>query len=76
MASDNDDAILIRTNLRLRPATLQTIVAKLKQTAGCDEHGRYHVDTAEGVGELISRFLLEKDFDAFADDLRNYQDLE
>ena len=43
------------------------------KAAGCDERGRYHVDTADKVSEMISAFLLEKDFEAYAKDPDNYQ---
>ena len=40
--------------------------------AGKDEKGRYRVDTADALSDLISRFLQEKDFDAFARNQNNY----
>ena len=33
--------------------------------SGRNEKGHYTVDTADKVSEMISRFLLEKDFEGF-----------
>lgn len=73
MAAAKDDVIRIHVNLNIRPVTLQTIVANAKKTAGCDAEGRYHVDTAEMVGSIISRFLSENNFHGYVQDLKNYE---
>ena len=41
------------------------VVKKAKEKAGRDEKGIYRVDTADKVGEMISCFLLEKDFEGY-----------
>jgi hypothetical protein len=73
MAAAKDDVIRIHVNLNIHPVTLQTIVANAKKIAGCDAEGRYHLDTAEMVGTIISRFLSENNFSAYVQDLNNYK---
>ncbi len=70
--SETSPAVRVHVNIELTAAALQAVVANSKQKAGPDQHGRYRVDTADALSELISRFLKEKDFDAFARDLANY----
>jgi len=48
------------------------VVKNTKQMAGVDEKGRYRVDTAEKLNELISRFLEIKNFSEYVNDIRNY----
>jgi len=45
--------------------SLQTIVENAKKKVGRDEKGFYRVNTADKVSEMISRFLLEKDFESY-----------
>ncbi|MDX2452881.1 MAG: hypothetical protein QNK21_09555 [Desulfosarcina sp.] len=59
-------------NIELSAASLQTVVANSKMKAGTDDKGRYRVDTADALAALISTFLREKGFDAFARDVDNY----
>lgn len=66
------DTIEIHTNVIMTTASLKAIVQNTKKLAGPDEKGRYKVDTADAVGKMVSRFLLEKDFEAFAEDEDNY----
>ncbi len=53
-------------------AALQSIVANCKRLTQPDAKGHYRVDTADKVGEMISRFLLERDFETFVKDIGNY----
>ena len=69
---ETSPAVQVHVNVELTAAALQAVVANSKQKAGPDQDGRYRVDTADALSELISRFLKEKDFDAFASDLANY----
>ncbi len=64
--------LLINANIAVTPDTLKNIVANVKQIAGTDNTGFYHVDTADKVGEMISRFLLEKNFEEYVKDIKNY----
>jgi hypothetical protein len=47
-------------------------VENMKKIAGQDEKGHVKVDTADAVNKMISRFLLERDFEAFARNENNY----
>jgi len=59
------DTIIINANIEITTRSLQTIVENAKQKAGRDEKGVYRVDTADKVSEMISLFLLEKDFEGY-----------
>ncbi len=66
------DTIKIHVNIELTPTALQAVVDNAKKIAGTDQRGVYKVDTAEKVSEMITRFLLEKDFETYAKDIGNY----
>lgn len=66
------DTIKIHVNIELTPTALQAVVENAKKIAGTDHRGVYKVDTAEKVSEMITRFLLEKDFETYAKDIENY----
>ncbi|MGM0451645.1 MAG: hypothetical protein ACQERN_00585 [Thermodesulfobacteriota bacterium] len=71
--TENGDKISISARIEINSDTLQTIVANLKQAVGPDERGIYRIDTADAVNALITRFLAEKDFDAYVRDIENYR---
>jgi hypothetical protein len=71
---ESRDTIVVRANVEITTAALQAIVQNAKEVQGPDEKGVYRLDTADAVSEMISRFLLEKDFEAFAKDIGNYKD--
>jgi hypothetical protein len=73
--SDAIDTIEVRANVIVTTASLKAIVENMKKMAGRDEKGHYRVDTADAVNKMISRFLLERDFEAFARDEGNYPPL-
>ncbi len=66
------ETIKIHVNIELTPAALQAVVENAKEIAGADQRGVYKVDTAEKVSEMITKFLLEKDFESYAMDIGNY----
>jgi hypothetical protein len=70
--SESNPLIRVHVNIELSAASLQAVVANSKMKAGTDEKGRYRVDTADALAALISTFLREKGFDAFARDMDNY----
>ena len=72
MTVTSNDKITIHVNVEISPAALQAIVANAKRIATRDAAGIYHVDTADQVSAIISRFLDEKDFDNYVLDLGNY----
>ena len=67
-----EDPLTIHVNINIAPSTLKTIVTHAKAVFGKDANGRYAVDTADLTSEMISRFLLEKDFDEYVKDKANY----
>ena len=68
----SENTLAVNVVIELPPAALQAIVENAKRLAGRNEKGHYKVDTADKVGEMISRFLAEKDFDGFVNDPINY----
>ncbi|MCD6560192.1 MAG: hypothetical protein B1H11_12585 [Desulfobacteraceae bacterium 4484_190.1] len=72
--SESKNVVLVRANVEMTPASLQTIVQNAKKIAGKDEKGYYTVDTADKVSEMISRFLFEKDFESFVKNIDNYKE--
>lgn len=65
----------IHINIDIEPASIQTIVETAKAIVGRDDKGHFKIDTADLVGQLISRFLEEKAFDRYASDPRHYEGL-
>ena len=70
--TESKDMITVRVNVDIHTEALKTIVQIAKQIVGPDEKGHYRVDTADKVGEMISRFLLENDFQQYAGNPDNY----
>ena len=67
------DTLVVNANVTMTAAALQAIVANAKANAPRNEKGHYLVDTADKVSEMISKFLLENDFEGFASDPLNYR---
>lgn len=70
--SENSPLVRVHVNIEIAASALQAVVANSKKKVGTDEKGRFRVDTADALAALISRFLLEKEFDRFAEDIDNY----
>ncbi len=70
--SDSVQTVTVRANVEVTPKALQAIVHHAKEMAGADEKGVYRVDTADKVSEMISKFLLQKDFESYVEDRSNY----
>ena len=70
--SEAIDTIEIHTNVIMTTQSLKAIVENSKRTSERNEKGHYKLDTADAVGKMISRFLLERDFESFAEDENNY----
>ncbi len=69
-----NDSVVVNANITLTAAALQNIVANAKANAPRNEKGYYQVDTADKVSEMITKFLFDKNFEAFAADPDNYTD--
>ena len=67
------DTLIVRVNVEMTAASLQAIVTNAKKISGPDERGGYRIDTADKAGEMISRFLLENDFESFVNNVENYR---
>ncbi|MBU4345383.1 MAG: hypothetical protein L6247_04835 [Desulfobacteraceae bacterium] len=63
--AESKDTITVRVNIEMTTASLEMIVEKAKEKAGRDANGIYRIDTADKVSEMVSRFLLEKDFEGY-----------
>ena len=70
--SESDSMISINATIDIAASTLQTIVENAKQLAGPDAKGIYRVDPAEHVNALVTDFLHQFDFDAYAADITHY----
>ena len=70
--SESKETLDVNVNVEITPETLQAIVANAKEIAGPNEKGFYHIDTADKVSEMISRFLRENDFESYVMDIGNY----
>lgn len=73
MPEAEKDTIAVNAVVEMTTDSLQAIVRNAKAIAGRDEKGRYRVDTADKVGEMISRFLLQNDFEGFVQNIDNYR---
>jgi len=71
MGTDKE-TVVVRANVEMTVVSLQAIVANAKAASGTDEKGSYRINTADKVSEMISRFLLEKDFESFVKNADNY----
>jgi hypothetical protein len=71
--SDKKETMLIHANVEVTPESLRAVVENAKAMAGKDQRGVYRVDAADLVGQMISKFLLEKDFESFVKDRSNYE---
>ncbi|MCK4425364.1 MAG: hypothetical protein KAV69_01345 [Deltaproteobacteria bacterium] len=73
--SELKDTITVRVNVKITPESLKTIVENAKKSVGPNQSGVYRVDTAGKVDEMISQFLLEKDFESYVKNPINYKRL-
>jgi len=69
----HEDTIAVNVVVEMTTDSLKAIVENAKRLSGRNEKGHYTVDTADKVSEMISRFLLEKDFEHFVKTVENYQ---
>jgi hypothetical protein len=68
-----EDTIAVNIVIEMTTASLKAIVENAKHLSGKNEKGHFTVDTADKVGEMVSRFLLEYDFERFAKAPQNYR---
>lgn len=72
--SQPEDTIAVNVVVEMTTDSLKAIVENAKRLSGRNEKGHYMVDTADKVSEMISRFLLEKDFEGFVKSTENYRE--
>lgn len=72
MDPSHNDTLAVNVVIELTPTALQAIVRNTKHLAGRNEKGHYKVDTADKVGEMVSRFLAQNNFESFVSDPGNY----
>ncbi|MCP4106402.1 MAG: hypothetical protein GY749_12860 [Desulfobacteraceae bacterium] len=70
--ADSKDTITVNVNVDITTASLQAVVENAKKIAGPNEKGFYRIDTADKISEMISRYLLENDFETYVQDIGNY----
>jgi hypothetical protein len=68
----NINQLRIHVNVQISATALQSIVSHAKQMADKDTNGTYRVDTADQVSAMITRFLDEKEFERYVQDIDNY----
>lgn len=69
---NSNNKLSIHINIKINAKALQSIVSHTKQMAQKRTDGVYHVDTADQVSAMVTRFLDEKDFDQYVLDRDNY----
>ncbi len=74
MRPKTQETVTVHVNIDIPVDALQAIVAIAKEKAGKNEKGHYRVDTADKVGEIVTKFLLQTDFVSFASDPAHYAD--
>lgn len=70
--SEYSPSVRVHVNIDLSAASIQAVVANSKKRAGANQEGRHQMDTADVLAALISKFLLENDFDAFVQNVDHY----
>ncbi len=70
--NETNNVLRVNAHVDMTAASLEAIVKNAKQLQGSDKNGIYRVDTVKKVNEMISRFLLEMDFESYVKDIKNY----
>jgi hypothetical protein len=73
MQDKSREKLNVNVNVEITAAALQAIVANAKILAQKKPNGTYHVDTADQVSAMIGRFLEEKNFEHYVQDIANYK---
>jgi hypothetical protein len=68
-----ENTIDVNVVVEMTPSALEAIVENAKRLSSRNEKGHYKIDTADIVGQTISRFLLACDFETFAKDITNFK---
>jgi hypothetical protein len=73
LMSEKPETLIVQANVEITVESLKAVVDNVKEVVGPDERGVYRVDPADKVGEMISRFLLEKDFESYVKNIENFR---
>lgn len=69
---DPRETLTVSVNVEMTAEALNSVVQTMKSIVGRNEKGHYKVDTHAAVGDMITRFLFEKDFDTYVQNPENY----
>jgi hypothetical protein len=69
----SEDTIAVNVVVEMTTTSLKAIVDNAKRLSGRNDKGHYTVDTADKVGEMISRFLLENNFEGYVTAPESYR---
>lgn len=69
---DPRETLTVNVNVEMTAEALDAIVRTVKSMTGRNEKGHYRVDTHAAVGDMITRFLLERDFEGYVENPENY----
>lgn len=69
--ANEKNTLVVNVNVEITAIALQAIVENAKKITGRNSKGVYRVDTADKVSQVISRFLLQNDFENYAKDIEN-----
>ncbi len=69
------ETVTVQVNIEILPEALQSVVANTKKLSVSDTNGYGRIDTADVLNIMISQFLLEKGFAAWAGDGENYPEI-
>ena len=72
MLDQDNKTVVIHVNIELSAHALSSVVAVSKKLAGQNEKGHYQVDTADALNKIISRFLMENNFDEYVQNPDHY----
>ena len=67
------NSVIINANIEISGQALETIVDTAKKITGRNSKGHYRIDSADLVNRMISKFLVNKDFESYVQDLSNYE---
>jgi hypothetical protein len=69
----SEDTIAVNVVVEMTTASLKAIVENAKRLSDKNDKGHYTIDTADKVGEMISRFLLKNNFEGYVTVPENYR---